>query len=133
MTNTDEGCRIGKSKEFRRLVLGGLGLKEIVHYANGKDPEGELVLEDGRRIGVAIGGLEFVAHDRIRITAEAHDDSTYVVRYAGPAVENADVALAFDSGTWQEEFVRDLDRWMKNGYTEDLGYVVDARITPSSA
>jgi hypothetical protein len=53
MTNTDEGCRIGKSKEFRRLVLGGLGLKEIVHYANGKGPEGELVLEDGRRIGVA--------------------------------------------------------------------------------
>lgn len=130
MTSTDETWRIGKSRQYRRLALGGLGLREIVHYANGKDPEGELVLKDGRKIELAVGDLEVAAEEPLRVTAERHGDSTYLVRYTGPAVENADIAVAFDGGTWQEEFVKDLDRWIEGGYTEHFGYVVDARIMP---
>ncbi|THV24502.1 hypothetical protein [Glycomyces paridis] len=133
MTNADEAWRIGKSRQYRRLALSGLGVKEIVHYANGKHPEAELILKDGRKIELAIGDLEFAAEEPLRVTAERHGDSTYLVRYTGPAVENADIAVFFNGGTWQEEFDKDLDRWIESGYTEDLNYVVDARIMARTA
>ncbi|GAA2320853.1 hypothetical protein GCM10009853_093880 [Glycomyces scopariae] len=133
MTSTGETWRIGKSRQYRRLALSGFGLRELVHYANAKHPKGELVLEDGRKIALAIGDLEVAAEKPLRVTAEYHGDTTYLVRYTGPAVENADIAIAFDGGTGQEEFVKDLDRWIESGYTEDLDYVVDARVSARTA
>ena len=116
----------------RALPLGERRVKEIVHYACPKDPEGELILEDGRKVALSIGDMELAVNGEVRLSMKEDGDMSYIVRYSGAALHDAAFFVNFDAPNWQDEFNADLDEWIAGGYAGDLGYVVDVCVTARS-
>jgi hypothetical protein len=108
--------------------LEGRELREIVHYADSKDPRGRLKCSDGQVIELPFGGIEVVTCGAIRIAMERYDDRSYRVTYTGPSLAIAELWISYGTGTWAEEASRTIEEWIAGGLSGELNMVVDTRM-----
>jgi hypothetical protein len=108
--------------------LEGRELREIVHYANPKDPEGRLRFSDGQIIELPFGSIEVVTSGAVRVSMERSGDSSYHVTYTGAKLTIAELWIRFGTGPWAEEASREIDEWVGGGFSDGLHMVVDTRM-----
>ncbi len=121
-------CFPPDAQRWKRIPLEGTAVREVVHFACPKEPEGRIHLSDGRVIELPFGDIEVATSGRVRIDMRRHGDSSYIVRYSGESLTLAELWVEFDDDPWRDEFSRDIDAWIGAGYRGSPGYVADTRL-----
>lgn len=113
---------------WKRLPLEERELREIVHSADPKEPEGRLRFSDGQTVELSFGDVEVDTSGAVRIVMERASDSSYRVTYTGDRLTITELWIRFGTGSWAEEDSRAVDAWVAGGFSGGMGLVVDTRM-----